>query len=137
MPMAFYRKQFSDFKYYPPCTNLRVREIMNEHDALILPSIVEGRALVQQEAMSCGLPIVATPNAGGEDLIDEGITGHLIPIQSPAKIAEKILSLQDAQENKTDIKKACVRKAKSYTWTEYAQMIIDFNLNKKMPKKFD
>ena len=110
---------------------------MNEHDALILPSIVEGRALVQQEAMSCGLPIVATPNAGGEDLIDEGITGHLIPIQSPAKIAEKILSLQDAQENKTDIKKACVRKAKSYTWNEYAQMIIDFNLNKKMPKKFD
>ena len=24
-----------------------------------------------------------TPNAGGEDLIEEGITGHLVPIRSP------------------------------------------------------
>ena len=40
-----------------------------------LPSIVEGRALVQQEALSCGLPIIVTSNAGGEDLIDEGLTG--------------------------------------------------------------
>ena len=66
---------------------------MQQHDALILPSIVEGRALVQQEALSCGIPIVVTPNAGGEDLIEDGITGHLVPIRSPEKIAEKVLSL--------------------------------------------
>ena len=29
---------------------------MQSCDLLVLPSIVEGRALVQQEAMSCGLP---------------------------------------------------------------------------------
>ena len=50
---------------------------MKEHDALVLPSIVEGRALVQQEALSCGLPIIVTPNTGGEDLIEEGTTGYL------------------------------------------------------------
>ena len=91
MPMEFYRKQFSEFEYYPPlCTNSKVREIMQQHDALVLPSIVEGRALVQQEALSCGLPIIVTPNAGGEDLVEEGITGHLVPIRSPEKIAETI-----------------------------------------------
>ena len=37
--------------------------IMQLHDALVLPSIVEGRALVQQEALSCGLPIIVTLNA--------------------------------------------------------------------------
>ena len=61
----------------------KVREIMKEHDALILPSIIEGRALVQQEALSCGLPIIVTPNAGGEDLIEKGITGYIVPIRSP------------------------------------------------------
>ena len=45
MPMEFYRKQFSDFEYYPPCTNSKVREIMKQHDALVLPSIVEGRSI--------------------------------------------------------------------------------------------
>jgi glycosyltransferase involved in cell wall biosynthesis len=91
MPMEFYRKQFSEFEYFPPCSNQKVREIMKAHDALVLPSIVEGRALVQQEALSCGLPIIVTPNAGGEDLVEEGITGHLVPIRSPEKIAEAIV----------------------------------------------
>ena len=89
MPMEFYRRQFSDFQYFPPCSNKKVRQIMQAHDALILPSIVEGRALVQQEALSCGLPIIVTPNAGGEDLVDEGTTGYLVPIRSPEKLLKQ------------------------------------------------
>ena len=72
-----------------PCPNDKVCAIMKEHDALVLPSIIEGRALVQQEALSCGIPIIVTENAGGKDLINEGITGHLVPIRSPEKIAKK------------------------------------------------
>ena len=79
MPMEFYRRQFSEFEYFPPCSNKKVRAIMKEHDALVLPSIVEGRALVQQEALSCGLPIIVTPNAGGEDLVMEGKPVILFP----------------------------------------------------------
>ena len=93
MPMEFYRKQLAAFEYFPPCSNQKVREIMRTHDAVVLPSIVEGRALVQQEALSCGLPIIVTPNAGGEDLVEEGITGHLVPIRSPEKIAEAIRAM--------------------------------------------
>ena len=65
MPMEFYRKKFPDFEYYSPCTNSKVREIMKQHDALVLPSIVEGRALAQQEALACGVPVIVTRNAGG------------------------------------------------------------------------
>ena len=130
MPMEFYRKQCSDFKYYPPCTHTKVREIMLQHDALILPSIVEGRALVQQEALSCGLPIIVTKNAGAEELIDEGITGYLIPIRCPEKIAEKVLSFLNNKQSRMDIAHECIKKAQSYTWSGYAQKIIDFNLEK-------
>jgi glycosyltransferase involved in cell wall biosynthesis len=129
MQMEFYRKQLPDFEYYPPCTNSKVREIMELHDALVLPSIVEGRALVQQEALSCGLPIVVTPNAGGEDLVEEGITGHLIPIRSPEKIAKAISSMMANCKNRDEIKKLCQKKATQYTWAKYAQNIIDFNLS--------
>jgi glycosyltransferase involved in cell wall biosynthesis len=58
---------------------------MKAHDALVLPSIVEGRALVQQEALSCGLPIIVTPNAGGEDLVEEGFNRAPCPIRSQKK----------------------------------------------------
>jgi glycosyltransferase involved in cell wall biosynthesis len=129
MPMEFYRKQFSEFAYFPPCTNKKVREIMKSHDALILPSIVEGRALVQQEALSCGLPIIVTPNAGGEDLVEEGITGHLAPIRSPEKIADAIRAMIENKNPKEEIRKLCKEKAMQYTWENYAQNIIGFNLS--------
>jgi glycosyltransferase involved in cell wall biosynthesis len=127
MPMEFYRRQFAEFEYFPPCSNQKVREIMKAHDALVLPSIVEGRALVQQEALSCGLPIIVTPNAGGEDLVEEGITGHLVPIRSPEKIAKAISAIIASRNNKADIQKLCQKKAKQYSWVNYAQRIIDFN----------
>jgi glycosyltransferase involved in cell wall biosynthesis len=129
MPMEFYRKQFAAFEYFPPCSNHKVREIMKAHDALVLPSIVEGRALVQQEALSCGLPIIVTPNAGGEDLVEESITGHLVPIRSPEKIADAIRAMIENINVKEEIQKLCQKKATQYTWAIYAQNIIDFNLS--------
>jgi glycosyltransferase involved in cell wall biosynthesis len=128
MPMEFYRKKFAEFAYFPPCPNQKVREIMRVHDALVLPSIVEGRALVQQEALSCGLPLIVTPNAGGEDLVDEGKTGHLVPIRSPETIATAISTIIAERKNIDEIRKLCQKKAKQYTWPSYAQNIIDFNL---------
>ena len=129
MPIDFYRKQFSEFKYFPPCSNQKVRAIMKGHDALVLPSIVEGRALVQQEALSCGLPIIVTANAGGEDLVEEGTTGYLVPIRSPEKIAEAISSMMANSKTRYEIQKLCQKKAREYTWENYAQNIIDFNLS--------
>ena len=129
MPMAFYKEQFPNFKYYQTRTNQGVQQIMEEHDALVLPSIVEGRALVQQEALSCGLPLIVTANAGGEDLIKEGITGHLVPIRSPEKIAQAIHVMIENKIYKEDIRKLCQKKAKEYCWASYAQKIIDFNLS--------
>ena len=84
MPMEFYKSNFLNLRI-PSLHKSKVRAIMKEHDALVLPSIVEGRALVQQEFLSCGLPIIVTPNSGGEDLMTEGTTGYLVPIRSPKK----------------------------------------------------
>ena len=129
MPMEFYREQLSDFDYFPPCSNEKVREIMIRHDALVLPSIVEGRALVQQEALACGLPIIVTPNSGGQDLVVEGKTGHVVPIRFPEKIAEKIVDLIESKISKSEITQICRDKTKEYSWTAYAKKIIDFNLS--------
>ena len=129
MPSDFYRKELSNFRYYPPCSNTKVREIMRQHDALVLPSIVEGRALVQQEALSCGTPLIVTPNAGAEDLIDEGLTGFIIPFRNPEKIAEKILTLMESTTPQKTIAIHCQKKAEAYSWDSYARKIIDFNLD--------
>jgi glycosyltransferase involved in cell wall biosynthesis len=122
--MGFYRKQLNDFTYMPNRPHQQVLELMRSCDVLCLPSIVEGRALVMQEAMSQGLPIIITPNTGGEDLIYDGCTGFLVPIRSPEAIAEK---LNWFLENKAAIP-AMGRMAQShaaaYTWEAYGSMVV-------------
>jgi len=131
MPMCFYRSHYPNFKYLPPRSNEGVREVMLEHDVLVLPSIIEGRALVQQEALACGLPLIVTQNAGGEDLIEEERTGFIVPIRKPDEIAEKIDWFCQNLQEIDEMSEYCRNKATQYKWSEYARSIINFCLRNR------
>jgi glycosyltransferase involved in cell wall biosynthesis len=118
MPMEFYRKQFDAFVYEPPRPPAAVLDLMAACDVLALPSIVEGRALVQQEAMSCGLPVLATRNAGAEELIAEA--GFLVPIRSPEDIAAHLQRLADDRSLLETMSRRAQAAAARYTWQSYA-----------------
>ncbi len=64
-------------------------------DVLVLPSRVEGFALVVAEAMAAGLVPVRTPAGGAADQIIDGKTGFLVPFEDANALAEKILLLAD------------------------------------------
>lgn len=123
-PMEFYRNSLADFTYEPGRPHEQVLELMRSCDLLCLPSIVEGRALVMQEAMSQGLPIIITPNTGGEDLIEDGRTGFLVPIRCPERIAEKIAWCADHRAAVAEMGHAARLKAGAYTWERYSDMIF-------------
>ncbi|HSD06039.1 glycosyltransferase family 4 protein [Flavobacterium sp.] len=123
-PMEFYRSQFSDFTYEPGRSHNEVLELMRTCDVFCLPSIVEGRALVIQEAMSQGLPIIITPNTGGEDLVIEGETGFLVPIRSAEAIAEKIKWFAENRDKIAMMGKKAAVHAQNYTWENYSNNIV-------------
>ena len=123
-PLEFYREQFAGFRHEAPRPHSEVLELMRRCDVFVLPSIVEGRALVQQEALACGLPLVVTPNAGGEDLIEAGDTGFLVPIRSPESIAEKIAWFAEHREALPAMRKAARAKAAEYTWERYGERVV-------------
>ncbi len=124
LPLEFYRRQFSNFLYEPPRAHGDFLELMQQCDVLVLPSIVEGRALVQQEALSCGLPLIVTANAGGEDLIEAGQTGWLVPTGDPEALAEKLTWFTDHRRELPAMREAARTKAAAYTWERYAQKIL-------------
>ena len=72
-----------------------VRERMSRSHAMVLPSVEEGLALVQGQAMACGLPVIATPNTGSEDLFTDGREGFIVPVHDPAAIADRLTRLAD------------------------------------------
>lgn len=124
LPMQFYHSEYANFVYEPPRPHEAVLELMRSCDVLILPSIVEGRALVQQEALSCGLPLIVTRNAGGEDLIIEGETGFLVPAGAPEALAEKIAWFIENRDKLPRMNAAARAKAAELTWPAYGARIL-------------
>jgi len=124
-PIEFYRKEFNDFTYEPVRPNYKVLELMQTCDVFCLPSIVEGRALVMQEAMSQGLPLIITPNTGGEDLVIEGETGFIVPIRSPEAIAEKLEWFIKNRSRIPEMSNMVKLHAQKYTWENYGDRIVE------------
>lgn len=123
-PLAWYRDRCAAFTYESPRSHADVLNLMRSCDVFLLPSIVEGRALVQQEAMACGLPLIATRNAGGDDLIVEGTTGFLVPIRSPEAVAEKIDWCARHRESISGMGIAAQERAAELTWRAYGEKVL-------------
>lgn len=64
-------------------------------DLFCLSSISEGMSLAILEAMSAGVPVVATDVGGTPDILTDGGTGLLVPPQDPAAMAHALGRLLD------------------------------------------
>jgi glycosyltransferase involved in cell wall biosynthesis len=124
MNMKFYSDRCPTFIYHPTRPHLQVLELMKRCDVMLLPSIIEGRAQTQLEALACGLPLIVTRNAGAEDMVDEGESGFLVPAGSPERIAEKLVGLIGDRNLLESMKRAAQLKAQSWTWKNYREKLI-------------
>ncbi|MDV2495299.1 MAG: glycosyltransferase family 4 protein [bacterium] len=71
----------------------RVQEELHATDLLVVSSEVEGLSLVALEAMLAGKPVVSTRCGGPEDIIVDGATGYLVPLDDPEALADAILNV--------------------------------------------
>src|SRR5260370_22682926 len=63
---------------------------MSASHLLVLPSIEEGLALVQGQAMACGCPVLATTATGAEDLFTNGQQGFIVPDRDVDALTQKM-----------------------------------------------
>jgi len=64
-----------------------IPDIMRGFDLFVLPSLAEGISNTILEAMASGLPVVATRVGGNPELVEEGLTGQLVPAADPLSLA--------------------------------------------------
>ncbi len=65
--------------------------IMRGLDCFVLPSRGEGISNTILEAMACALPVVATRVGGNAELVEDGLTGRLVPAADPFALAQAIV----------------------------------------------
>jgi glycosyltransferase involved in cell wall biosynthesis len=68
----------------------RYYEIM---DISVLNSFSEGLSLTLLESMGYGIPVVATRVGGNPELVVEGETGYLVPVNNHGLLADRIVKL--------------------------------------------
>jgi glycosyltransferase involved in cell wall biosynthesis len=82
-------------------------------DVFVLPTLSDGFALTQLEAMAHGLPVIATPCCG--EVVTHGVNGFLVPPRDAVALAETIAVLA-ADPSRLDALSAAARAtARSYT----------------------
>ena len=67
-------------------------------DIFVSSSRVEPFGLVMVEAMAAGLPVVATATGGALEIVENGVTGRLVPVGDWQALAEAVTSLLTNEE---------------------------------------
>ena len=62
-------------------------------DVFVLPSRYEGAPYAPMEAAAAGVPLVLSDVVGNRDLVQDGVSGRLVPPQDPAALAGAVLGL--------------------------------------------
>jgi glycosyltransferase involved in cell wall biosynthesis len=92
-------------------------------DLFVLPTISDGFAITQLEAMSYGLPVITTPNCG--DVVTPGVDGQILPIRDSDALAAAIAALHHDRSRLQAMSDAARAKSRLFTLDRYAGAIED------------
>lgn len=82
-----------------------VQKLLADADVFILPSIKasngdqEGIPVSLMEAMASGMPVLSTLHSGIPELVDDGVSGYLVPERDVSALAQKIAYLAERPES--------------------------------------
>ena len=83
-------------------------------DLFVLPSWREGFPRAAMEAAASGLPVVATDVRGCRQVVDDGVTGLLVPVRDAGALADAIRSLGDDAERRKRMGEAAIERAAAH-----------------------
>lgn len=112
---------------------LRGKELVDAYhrsNLFVLPSRHEGMPNAMLEAMSCGLPVIATAIAGNEELVQDGKNGLLVPAEDEIKLQDAIDSLLPRGEIRREMGASSRQIIEDgYTWervtSAYLELLLD------------
>lgn len=117
-----------------------IAQILSHASVFVCPSIYEPLGIVNLEAMACEAPVVATATGGIPEVVDDGVTGLLVPFEpvadasrapaDPARFAADIASsvnqlLAEPRRARTMGQAGRRRAVEHFDWSAVAAQTMD------------
>lgn len=98
----------------------RLKDAMSSSHVMVLPSVEEGLAAVQGQALACGCPVIATENTGAEDLFSHGEGGFILPARDVDALAGRMQALADDRELQAAMSAAALKQVRNLNgWSHF------------------
>jgi glycosyltransferase involved in cell wall biosynthesis len=94
-------------------------------DVLVLPSRNDSYGMVVAEALASGTPVLVSAMVGAKDLVSEGKTGWIVPVEDAAALAGRMEWCAAHPEAVRALGAECRRAAESATWPAYHQRLAE------------
>lgn len=115
-------------------TRDRLGEIYQQSHVFVLPTISDGFAITQLEAMAHGLPVVITPNCGR--VVTDGVDGLIVPARDSRALADALASLDADRELVREMSRNALETIRKYDLPSNAKLICDLADKYRTPLSF-
>ena len=121
----FLEQYTGSYRYFGHQPQAELHKLYSKCCVFAMCSIEEGMAMVQLQGMSCGLPLLCTPNTGGDDLVEEGKEGFIVPIRDVETLKERFLYLYEHRDICYEMGQAAKQKVQQgFTWNDYGERAV-------------
>jgi len=101
-----------------------IAQLLKTCSAFVFPSQEEGIGRAQIEALSCGVPVIGTHEAGTTTVITNEVEGLIVNGRDPADIAGAMIRLTTDQALNARMGEAAHRRIAPHTWQAYGDRLL-------------
>lgn len=113
----------SNLKLLGRVTRDQLSEVYRRAHVFVLPTVSDGYAVTQLEAMAHGLPVIVTPNCGR--VVTHGFDGLVVPPRDSLALAEAISFLDSNRDRLREMSGNALRTVLKYDLPSNATLIND------------
>jgi alpha-maltose-1-phosphate synthase len=97
-----------------------------EATVFVLPTLADAFPNVIREAMAAGLPCIASDIGSIPEMVIDGVTGHLVPVNDPDTLADRILGvIQNPERARAMGAAGYERYSGRFTWSRVCDHIVE------------
>jgi glycosyltransferase involved in cell wall biosynthesis len=98
-------------------------ELYQQSDLFVLPTLSDGFAITQLEALAHGLPVITTPNCGR--VVKDGVTGFIVPPRDSQALADAILRCVKNRSLVSEMSPRCRKAVEAFSIDAYGERLIE------------